>query len=132
MSLYSELKNVGQWLLRKFSYSQSHVTETIQKHKDLPPVTFNQITFTNSPPKNHEINANEFWLSVKNDIPQWVLFKCPCGCGYIVTLPIQHPHNPRWRISQTKRNRPSLHPSVWQKTSCRSHFWINDGRIYWA
>ncbi|MDM9644782.1 DUF6527 family protein [Rhizobium sp. S163] len=29
-------------------------------------------------------------------------------------------------------DRPTLHPSVWRNSGCRSHFWVRRGRIAWC
>ena len=132
MSFFSELKTIGSFLRNTF---KSRTTEEIKKGRasqDVPPVAYKNILFSEKAPRNQDIKANEFWVSSSNTKPQWALFKCPCGCEHVIALPLQHPHKPRWKISQTKNKRPILYPSVWQKTACRSHFWIKDGRIFWV
>lgn len=54
---------------------------------------------------------------------------CCCGCGEQVITPI----NPTdWSIS-IKNNQVTLYPSIgnWSY-SCRSHYWIRNGRIIWS
>ncbi|WP_433995110.1 DUF6527 family protein [Afipia massiliensis] len=60
------------------------------------------------------------------------MFRCPCGCGDMISLPMQPPHNPRWRLSLSAAGRATLSPSVWRNKGCMSHFWIRDGRVYWT
>jgi hypothetical protein len=36
------------------------------------------------------------------------------------------------QILKDARGRPTLRPSVWLRTGCRSHFWIRDGRVEWC
>jgi hypothetical protein len=52
---------------------------------------------------------------------------CACGCGTIVRTPLD-----RWSLIETKDG-PSLDPSIgnWQE-SCKSHYWIERGKIRWA
>lgn len=54
---------------------------------------------------------------------------CACGCGEKVPTPIKPS---RWQLSETSHG-PTLHPSIgnWQIT-CRSHYWLRNGRIEWA
>jgi len=58
--------------------------------------------------------------------------RCPCRCGRVIELLVIAEAVPRWDLSIDKRGAPSLSPSVWLKTGCRSHFWIRQGRVYWC
>lgn len=66
---------------------------------------------------------NEFWC---------VGMKCPCGCGRIIELPIIDEASPRWDIEINSKNQVSLHPSVFLKIGCESHFWLKNGKIIWC
>lgn len=59
-------------------------------------------------------------------------FKCPCGCGHTIELLLIDEASPRWDCEIDKRGRPSLHPSVWLKSGCKSHFWLKHGKIHWV
>ncbi|WP_338341959.1 DUF6527 family protein [Shinella sp. WSC3-e] len=39
---------------------------------------------------------------------------------------------PRWDIAVDAKGRPTLRPSVWRNTGCKSHFWLRSGRIVWC
>lgn len=55
--------------------------------------------------------------------------RCACGCGREVFTPI----GPlRWRLTYNGETL-SVHPSLgnWS-LPCRSHYWINEGRVNWA
>lgn len=39
---------------------------------------------------------------------------------------------PRWDVMLDDKSRVSMHPSVWLRTGCRSHFWIRRGKIVWC
>jgi hypothetical protein len=54
---------------------------------------------------------------------------CPCGCGAKIRTPLGPTE---WTLTETKQG-PSLYPSVgnWQQ-ECRSHYWIQRGRVVWA
>lgn len=69
----------------------------------------------------------------RDDGDDWsVGMRCPCGCGERIELMILEGTRPRWDISINEVRRPSLHPSVWRKSGCRSHFWVREGRILWC
>lgn len=96
------------------------------------PITFGQVTVDAKTPGDEEIGAGQFHVVVHKGEPYWALFKCPCGCGNVVSLPLRQPHRPRWRWSVDRAGRPSLTPSVWRTSGCHSHFWIEQGRVLWC
>lgn len=64
---------------------------------------------------------------------QWAVgMRCPCGCGQRIELMLLREVKPRWDIILDPRGRPSLTPSVWLRTGCRSHFWLRSGKIVWC
>jgi hypothetical protein len=68
-----------------------------------------------------------------DDGDDWsVGFNCPCGCKEVLELMLLPAVIPRWDLSVDARGRPTLHPSVWRTTGCRSHFWIRKGRVVWC
>ena len=54
---------------------------------------------------------------------------CPCGCGNKIMTPLDPTE---WSFYEEK-GEPTLYPSIgnWQ-LPCRSHYWINKGRIEWS
>ena len=54
---------------------------------------------------------------------------CACGCGSKIRTPLGPTE---WQFSDDPEG-PSLDPSVgnWQRP-CRSHYWIDRGRIEWS
>lgn len=93
---------------------------------------FNTIIKRDITPSNDLINEAEFIAVFYKSKPIWALFKCPCGCGYVITLPLQKPHILRWSIHKSEFGRPTLYPSIWQNKGCYSHFWIEDGKVIWC
>lgn len=72
-------------------------------------------------------------ILLKDDGEDWsVGFCCPCGCGEVIELLLLPDVAPRWDIRIDQRGRPTISPSVWRATGCRSHFWLHDGRIRWV
>ena len=59
-------------------------------------------------------------------------FKCPCGCGRRLELLLIKEANPNWKLTIDSCNRPTLHPSVWLKSGCCSHFWLKKGKVVWC
>lgn len=57
---------------------------------------------------------------------------CPCGCGRTLHMNLLADERPCWRVSRHDDGSASLHPSVWRKKDCRSHFWFKRGRVKWC
>jgi hypothetical protein len=102
------------------------------KRQPLPEIKFQDIRRVEKPPRNEEIEENIFYFVFFNNRPKWVLFLCPCGCKEVVTLSLQKSHYPHWILKKSRNKRPTLSPSVWRDIGCMSHFWMEDGRIYWC
>lgn len=72
-------------------------------------------------------------ILLQDDGENWsVGFRCPCGCGDVIELLMLPNVKPRWDIKIDHRGRPTLSPSVWRATGCRSHFWVRDGKVIWV
>jgi hypothetical protein len=101
-----------------------------------PPVTpgvwFNSLSVVDKTPKNECVGDREFIMVVYMGKPMWALFRCPCGCGQVISLSLQSIHHPNWKINKSSTGRPTLYPSVSQNKGCRSHFWVEDGRVHWC
>jgi hypothetical protein len=98
----------------------------------LPPIQYSQITSVGKPPKNERVERGKLYCVVVAGRLKWSLFRCPCGCGNVVTLSLQSLHNPSWSLTASESGRPTLQPSVWRDKECLSHFWMKDGRIFWC
>jgi hypothetical protein len=69
----------------------------------------------------------------RDDGENWSLgMQCPCGCKERIELMLLEGVRPRWDVVIDQAGRPTLHPSVWRKSGCRSHFWVRRGRIAWC
>jgi hypothetical protein len=99
----------------------------------LPPVSYPKLSMVFQPPRNQEIATGSVTVVVSpSRQPKWAMFLCPCGCQSVITLSLQPTKRPHWRFETTKGDRPTLQPSVWRDVGCMSHFFLEDGRIYWC
>ena len=57
---------------------------------------------------------------------------CPCGCGRVLHMNLLPDERPYWRLTEHGDGTASLHPSVWRKKECGSHFWFRRSRIEWC
>lgn len=83
-------------------------------------------------PPNHSLLPGQFISVSHKGKLFWSVFRCPCGCGEVISLPMSHPHTPRWRLEISTAGRPTLYPSIWRNKGCKSHFWLTDGSVYWC
>ncbi|MDF2449514.1 MAG: thiamine biosynthesis protein ThiF [Bacteroidota bacterium] len=100
--------------------------------KEESKIYFNSISYTERTPNNQDIKEGDFIVVKFKNKQYWALFKCPCGCGYVISLSLQKGQQNFWTIRKSKKERPTLYPSVWQNDGCLSHFWITDGRVFWC
>jgi len=69
----------------------------------------------------------------REETENWCVgLRCPCGCGRAIELLLIPEVEPRWDLTLNARGQPSLTPSVWLNSGCRSHFWVQHGRILWC
>jgi len=122
------------WLFKKpiVKESTGKIDNNLLPARESQKHYFNSIVKKETTPNNDSIRENEFIAVIYRNKFIWCLFRCPCGCGYVITLPLQKPHRPKWTLSQNGSKRPTLYPSVWQNKGCNSHFWIEDGKIIWC
>ena len=57
---------------------------------------------------------------------------CPCGCRRILHMNLLADERPCWQLTEHEDGTASLHPSVWRKKDCGSHFWFKRGRVQWC
>lgn len=130
MQLYDLFRKIYKFIFSSRTRTPRH--EDINRCTTEPRLHFKSLLVANKTPKNASIGDDEFITVVHENNPYWAMFKCPCGCGTVISLSLQKIHKPSWTVEKTKSGRPSLHPSVWQNKGCCSHFWIKDGRVHWC
>ena len=57
---------------------------------------------------------------------------CPCGCGDVILLNLLTEVRPCWAVKKHPDGTVSIEPSVWRQKGCRSHFFVQRGRIAWC
>jgi hypothetical protein len=98
----------------------------------LPPVIYRQVSFVRNPPRNSEISEGALTIVAPAKKPKWSMFLCPCGCRTVITLSLQPTKRPHWTFKRSWARRPTLYPSIWRDVGCFSHFFIEDGRVFWC
>lgn len=59
-------------------------------------------------------------------------FLCPCGCGSQVPTPIGNAADPhKWGMAD-EGGRVTFTPSIEMRHGCRSHYFIQGGKVVWC
>lgn len=112
--------------------SDNPTLNTIKPRRVLPPVYFEKISVIPKVLPNESIEPNRFYVVAHKDDLYWALFRCPDGCGEVISLPLRLPHEPRWSVHTSPSGRATLKPSVWRNQGCKAHFVVEDGRVFWC
>ncbi|WP_404550722.1 DUF6527 family protein [Bradyrhizobium niftali] len=108
------------------------IKDGVAIRKQRPLVWFGKLVFAETTPANDQVTDKQFVVVTYKGTQRWALFKCPCTCGEVISLPLQTSHSPHWKVTVSEAGRPTLYPSVWRNKGCMSHFWIEDGRVSWT
>lgn len=57
---------------------------------------------------------------------------CPCGCGEVIQLNLLQGTRPRWSVIEHDDGCLTLHPSVWRRAGCKSHYFFRNGMVAWC
>ena len=77
------------------------------------------VVYGDTPPQ--DLTSRHLFLAREGGEDWAVAMLCPCGCGERLELLLIKEATPNWRLRQGSKGQPSLHPSVWRKTGCKSH-----------
>lgn len=128
------LKRLGSWL-RKLSSSNHELVwdapppyATPAEPTRPPALAYRTLETT---PANSEVADGELIEVIHDGSPLWIMFKCPCGLGHVISLPAAKDRRPHWTTS-IRNGRVTLSPSVYRREGCFSHFWITGGDVFWA
>lgn len=83
-----------------------------------------------TPPNN--LKSRDLYLAREDDENWAIALNCPCGCGDRIELQLIPELSPNWRLVSNNQKFPTLHPSIWRTTGCKSHFWVKKGHIHWC
>lgn len=92
-----------------------------------PPLTVQRVE---DPPDT--VLSNYVYLIGEYRQPWSAMFLCPCGCKDVVALSLIRNDRPRWRAREHSNGTVTISPSVWRTKGCRSHFFVQRGKVIWV
>lgn len=113
------LITVWRWLVRLFvgDYGQKSAPyRTVMVDEALPSI----------------LVADTIYVVAEDGFLEQAAMLCPCGCERILHMNLLPDERPCWKITQHTDGTATLHPSVWRKKDCGSHFWFQRGQIVWC
>ena len=79
-----------------------------------------------------DIEKFTLYLVKTSGFDHLAVFHCPCECGDSIILNLLGDESPSWALIISGKDLPSLTPSVFRQTGCRSHFFMRNGEIEWT
>ena len=64
-----------------------------------------EFQFVEDLPDHDSIPSGIIMIVCGKDWAKWILFKCPCGCGEVLTLCLMKNFRPRWKLKIDKLKR---------------------------
>lgn len=83
-------------------------------------------------PAPDELRYGEIVVVGTPRFQKWACFPCPDGCGDMVALNLSKSRRPAWGIKLDWFSRVTVQPSIHEKSGCRSHYWIQSGKLIWC
>lgn len=112
-----------KWL-RKF------LRETYQRIHDWVVPPYSTIIVQDALPK--ALKRKALYVVQEDGFEEQAAMICPCGCKATLQMNLLTDERPCWRFTHHDDGTASLHPSVWRKKECKSHFWFRRGRVTWC
>ena len=80
-----------------------------------------------------DVLKNTVLYLVNDEGHEWLaVLLCPCGCSEKIYLNLLAESRPCWRVGKSGGDIPTIAPSIWRTTGCKSHFFIRHGCIIWS
>jgi len=79
-----------------------------------------------------KLKHHRVYLVMEDDEVWQATFTCPCGCQMKIQLCCLPESRPSWSYKVHADKTVTLHPSIWRKRGCCSHFFLRWGIIKWC
>nr|WP_280948645.1 DUF6527 family protein [Methyloligella halotolerans] len=80
----------------------------------------------------HRLRRRTLYLVQEDGFEEQAAMLCPCGCHKVLHMNLLPDDRPCWRVTHHADGTATLHPSIWRKKDCGSHFWFRQGRVQWC
>lgn len=77
-----------------------------------------------------KIEDDSIYITYEENAFCYLLMKCPCGCGSNINLSFISGLKPQWTVGFNINGTISIMPSIWRKSACKSHFFINTEKLF--
>lgn len=91
---------------------------------------YRTVTVSEALPSN--LQSRVLYILEEDGFEEQAAMLCPCGCKRVLHMNLLTDERPCWRVTRHSDGTASLHPSVWRKKDCGSHFWFRKGRVHWC
>jgi hypothetical protein len=81
-------------------------------------------------PLDEEMSPGILYSEVRNGYRKWSHLTCP-RCGDHIELEAGD-GRVKWSLAVDWLRRPTLKPSIWERSTCGAHFFIRKGTIVWC
>jgi len=79
-----------------------------------------------------KLKRRTIYIVMDDGFEEFAAMNCPCGCNEVLYMNLLPDERPCWKVSCHANGTATLHPSVWRKKGCQSHFWFRRGEITWC
>lgn len=110
-----------------FKFCFAKVKAKIDQWRNRPYGT--ALVYENLPKK---LKIRTLYLVEDDGITEQAAMVCPCGCNKTLHMNLLPDERPCWQVTRHPDGTATLHPSVWRKKECGSHFWFRKGRVQWC
>lgn len=80
-------------------------------------------------PDPDQLKPGVILCEFRGGYPKWAYFLCP-RCAEPIQIAIAGSEN--WTLTIDRWWRPTLSPSIWQRSTCGAHFFVTRGQIVWC
>ncbi len=105
------ISSIGQWLQRLWPWGPKPYR--VERVEDFP----------------DRLRDHRVYIAGENGHAWAAAMRCPCGCGDVIHMNLLPESRPRWTVEERPDGVVTLHPSVWRRKGCRSHFFVRGGEI---
>jgi len=80
-------------------------------------------------PTIQEIGPGMLLRELSGRRAKWAHFVCP-KCGDLISVQLAGKRS--WNLTVDLLRRPTISPSIWEKSTCGAHFFVRRGEVVWC